>query len=82
MIPWLIIWRIAPLDTTLLEREYPQGDEAHVADAREGYEALDICLDKGHIRAVDNGHDRNDQHRCEEELHAVGKDRKRDAQKP
>ena len=69
------------LDPALIQREDAQRDEAHMANAREGDEALDVLLGQGHVGAVDDGDHRNHQHGSEEELHGVGKYGERDPQK-
>ena len=70
------------LDAVSVERKDAQRHEAHVADARVGDEALDIRLGQGHVRAVDDGDDREHQHGREEELRGIGEDRQRDPQEP
>src|SRR4030095_6338986 len=69
------------LDSTAIECEDAQGDEAHVADARECDEPLDVRLNQGNVGTPNNGHGGNHKHGLKEQVHAIWKYGKRHTQK-
>ncbi len=67
------------LEALLLEDEDAQRHEAHVADRRVGDELLEVGLDQGHDRAIDDGDERQHDDGHREGLRGVREERQREA---
>ncbi len=82
MMPWLIIWITAPLMPVGGEGKDAERDEAQVADARVGHDALDIAFRQRHQRAVEDAeHGQRGKHESVL-LHLAREERQREPDEP